>query len=326
MTMTTGRRYLLVCGWCLLLAAASFHAHGQQLSIMSGVIKERSNNDESFAFVVDYSEPLNKLFSYSLTYVNEGHVVDHHRDGIGAQIWAGLSLNPRWSVKAGIGPYFYWDTAARPGVVAADDHGLGLITSASTNYQFSKHWALELRANRILTHRSINTTSVLVGLGYTFDASVLPGSAEGDAWWQSDRQKRNEFTAYMGRTIVNNFESETSRAYQLEYRRSLTRQIDWTVAALREGAPGPLNRTGMASEIWLTREVLNDRVSLGVGVGPYLARDSKDNSDTRLHGIVSLTAGLKLPGNFTGRVTWHRVTTRYDRDTDVFLVGAGYRW
>src|SRR5215212_4213874 len=93
------RLALLLFTFCALPVSA------QQLSIMSGVTKELPTNDHSFAYVADYSEPLNKLFSYSLVYVNEGHLIDHHRDGLGAQIWAGFELTPRWSIKAGAGPY-----------------------------------------------------------------------------------------------------------------------------------------------------------------------------------------------------------------------------
>jgi hypothetical protein len=308
------------------ITAAAHPCHAQQLSIMSGITRELPTNDDSFAYVVDYAEPLNKLFSYSLVYVNEGHLIDHHRDGLGAQIWAGFNITTNWSIKAGIGPYYYFDTAAKPPVVAVDDHGFGVISSASTNYQFSKRWSIELRANRILTKKSIDTTSVLLGVGYTYDASVLPGSAEGEAAWESDRAKPNEISAFVGRTFVNNFESETAKAFQIDYRRNVARNIDWTAGILREGAPGPINRTGVMTEIWGMRTLLHDRAAIGIGLGPYLAYDSKDNGSTRLSGVVSITGSLKLPGNLIARATWHRVATRYDRDTDVFLLGAGYRW
>jgi hypothetical protein len=42
--------------------------------------------------------------------------------------------------------------------------------------------------------------------------------------------------------------------------------------------------------------------------------------------VVSITGSIKIPGNLIARATWHRVATRYDRDTDVFLLGAGLRW
>ena len=96
------------------VAAVAGPGHAQQLSVMSGITKELPTNDDSFAYVVDYSEPLNKIFSYSLVYVNEGHLIDHHRDGLGAQIWAGFNITTNWSIKAGIGPYYYFDTAAQP--------------------------------------------------------------------------------------------------------------------------------------------------------------------------------------------------------------------
>jgi len=326
-TKIVPNRTLQLLGIFSLLAGAVLPACGQELSILTGVTKEIPTNDNSFAWVADYSEPINKIFSYSLVYVNEGHLIDHHRDGMGGQIWAGYSLTPKWSVKVGWGPYLYFDTAAKPApVIAGDDHGIGAITSLATTFQYSKHWGLELRANRILTKNSIDTTSIVAGLRYQYDASVLPGSSAGADWWRIDSQTPNEVTVYAGRTYVNNFESETATAYGMEYRRNLSRHLEWTAGALREGNPGPIDRTGVMSEIWGTRTVLNNHAVLGVGIGPYIGYDSRDNDRARLSGVLSITGAVKLPGNLVARATWHRVATSYNRDTDVFLFGVGYRW
>ena len=32
------------------------------------------------------------------------------------------------------------------------------------------------------------------------------------------------------------------------------------------------------------------------------------------------------PYGVIGRVTWHRVSSNYDRDSDIFLAGLGYRF
>ncbi|MEO7728715.1 MAG: hypothetical protein ABIS45_15785, partial [Burkholderiales bacterium] len=235
-------RHRLQLGGIFLLVFVALPAMAQELSILNGVTKEIPTHDNSFAWTVDYSEPINKTFSWSLVYVNEGHLIDHHRDGVGAQIWAGFNMTPRWSVKLGWGPYLYFDTAAKPApVIAGDDHAIGAITSLATTFQYSKHWGIELRANRILTRKSIDTTSIVAGLRYQFDAADLPGSAQSADWWQANSAKPNEVTLYGGKTYVNNFESETATAYELEYRRSASPYIEWSVGALREGNPGPLN-------------------------------------------------------------------------------------
>ena len=307
---------------CVLVLAA-FSASAQQLYIQSGITKDSGRQDDTFAWVADYSEPLSKHFAYSLVYVNEGHFPDHHRDGVGAQLWIGGDLTQRWSIKLGVGPYLYFDTARKLTPAGyADDHGVGVIASLATTWQFGKHWGMQLRANRILTKSSIDTTSLVLGLGYQFDAAVLPSSQAG--WAPAAR--RNEITAYVGRTYVNNFHSETAFAQNIEYRRTLAPHFDWTLAVMNEGDPGPLKRFGLMSELWFTRNVLRDRMTLGFGIGPYWSVDRRDNDRSRLAGILSITAAYHLSSAWMARLTWHRVATDHDLDTDVFLLGAGYRW
>ena len=310
----------------MLLMLLAGHSAAQQFSLMGGRVRDHSWNDDATSYALEYSAPLNKTLSYSLGYLNEGHVTDHHRDGIGAQLWAGLNLTNNWSIKAGIGPYLYFDTAVKPGGSFADDHGLGVIASVSTSYQLNRSWGVELRANRVMTARSVDLTSVLVGIGYTFDAPGGPDSKDSQPSWRSDRARPNEISASAGQTYVNNFESETATAFQFEYRRNLARHFDWTAGVLREGAPGPLDRTGVLSQLWAIRPFWNDRATIGIGLGPYLANDSKDDDRTRLSAAVSFTGSVMISNNVLMRATWHRIATQYDRDTDVILLGVGMRW
>jgi hypothetical protein len=316
-----------LCTAALLLAQlAPGHSSAQQFSVMGGAVREHGWNDDAKSYALEYSAPLTKTFSYSVGYLNEGHVTDHHRDGIGAQLWAGLNLTNSWVVKAGVGPYVYFDTAAKPGNTYADDHGLGVIASVATSYQLTQRWGVELRANRVMTSRSVDLTSALVGVNYTFDAPGAATAKGSSSTWQSYSQKPNELAVLAGQTWVNNFESETATAFHVEYRRSLSRNFDWTAGVVREGAPGPLNRTGILSQLWAVRPFWNDRATIGIGLGPYLARDSKDDDRTRLSAGVSFTGSVMLTNNFLVRATWNRIATQYDRDTDVILIGAGLRW
>ena len=309
-----------------LLIACAAPAFAQELYLLNGITRDRAiGGDDSFAWVLDYSERLSEHFSYSLVYVNEGHLVGHHRDGLGAQLWAKTDLlDRRLSVAVGAGPYLYFDTAARPApVVYADEHGVSMIYSLATTWHLNPRWGIQLRANYIAIPRSIDTTSFLVGIGYKFDARALPGAS---APWSAGGRNVNEVTAYLARTYVNNFEAETAAGQALEYRRNLSRNVEWTLSAINEGNPGPLNRRGVMSEIWATRTVFDDRVTFGVGIGPYLSYDRRDNDRARLSGAVSLTASYRFPEHWVARATWHRVATDYHKDTDVFLIGAGYRW
>lgn len=43
-------------------------------------------------------------------------------------------------------------------------------------------------------------------------------------------------------------------------------------------------------------------------------------------GIVSLTASYDFSPRWSARATFDRLLTRHDRDADVILLGAGYRF
>ncbi|WP_257786756.1 hypothetical protein [Cupriavidus malaysiensis] len=42
--------------------------------------------------------------------------------------------------------------------------------------------------------------------------------------------------------------------------------------------------------------------------------------------MLSMSAGDRFCEHWLARVTWNRVVTGYDHDTDIFLAGIGYRF
>jgi hypothetical protein len=73
-------------------------------------------------------------------------------------------------------------------------------------------------------------------------------------------------------------------------------------------------------------------VTLGVGVGVYYAIDENENSKDpgpgrgKFSGLVSISGTYRFVDHWDARLTWNRVVTRYNRDSDVILAGVGYRW
>jgi hypothetical protein len=75
------------------------------------------------------------------------------------------------------------------------------------------------------------------------------------------------------------------------------------------------------------RTFLYDRFGLEIGVGPYLAYDYHgDHSVTKVEWLASLSGSIRFTEHWLLRATWHRVTTTNDRDTDLFMLGLGYRF
>jgi hypothetical protein len=68
-----------------------------------------------------------------------------------------------------------------------------------------------------------------------------------------------------------------------------------------------------------------------VGIGPYVIFDIESNtpddgSGERLAGIFSVALSYAPSPRWPLRFTWSRVFAQDSHDTDVFLLGAGYRF
>jgi len=130
-----------------------------------------------------------------------------------------------------------------------------------------------------------------------------------------------------GETVVNIPGDGHSTALALEYRRGLWKYIEWTVGALYEGKSSLIDRYGLTTQLWLAKPFLNDHIALGIGIGPYFAFDRRlDTRRERIPVIFSTTGSYRVSKDWLVRATWDRVITTYDRDTDIFLGGVGYRF
>ena len=322
------RRLLL-----LMASAAAVTAGAQELLLLGGATRERSLRETTHGWAVEYAQGLGENAYATLSWLNEGHVTAHHRDGHAAQLWGRASfLDRRLGAALGIGPYRYFDTEqAGLGASYANDHGWGVVYSAGLTWYADRRWLFHLRANRIDTRTGIDTTMLLAGVGYQLDAPSAPGPRPA-APALAGNTTRNEVALFHGRTILNSFESENSAATAFEYRRGLGPWVEWSAGWLNEGGNGVIRRNGATAQLWLVRPFLDHRLALAAGIGGYLAVNEETGTagrrsdDDRVSGIATLTASWRLDSRWFARVSWNRVVTGYSRDTDVILMGVGLRF
>jgi hypothetical protein len=315
----------LVCAFLIL--ALGTPAAAQELSLLAGTTAALGSDDESYSWTLEYLHRLHDHAAISLSWLNEGHLPGHHRDGHCVQVWAGTAvLDPRLWLSAGIGPYRYFDTVeAEQGAGYADDHGWGAVLSIGSSWYGDSGWLFHLRANRIVTQKAIDTTTLQLGLGYQLGEPA-------DAHRESAREANSEITVLLGSTIVNSFESEQDLAMSIEFRHRLGRHVEWTVAWLDEGDSRLVRRDGVTTQLWLVRSFFLDRVALGAGAGVYVGVDKyrknqpSEEGDEAVSLIITATASYRLGARWVTRASWNRIATDYSRDTDVILAGVGYRF
>ncbi len=306
----------------------------QEITLFGGATRDGKIHDNSYAWAIDYLQGINAHSAFSVAWVNEGHFPYHHRDGNAFQYWRRVTvLRGRLTLAAGAGPYRYFDTTgAAHGKSWSDTHGWGAIESLSARWYYGNRWFTEARMNWIQAFHSFDSWAAVVGVGYQLQAPAsagpLPKPLHQAAW-----TTRNEVELFAGQTIVTSFRSESSVASSFEYRRGVGRYWDASIAWLNEGDSRVVRRNGVIAELQAVRTFLGSHLVLGAGGGAYVAIDKRRppypgeivNGGT-LAGIVTLRVAYRIDDRFEIPATWNRIVTGYNRDTDVFLVGLGYRW
>jgi len=316
------------------LLASAAPSQAQELSLFAGAMKQSGTNERSYAWALDYRHGLGEHAAVTFSWLNEGHVPNHHRDGQAVQLWGRTNLwDRRLSLAVGAGPYRYYDTrrSVPGGDAFSNAHGWAAVYSASATYYADNRWLYELRVNRILARGSFDTTSLLFGVGYQLDAPQSRGPVTQTAP-QGHNTTENELTVFVGRTVVNSFHSERGTARAIEYRRGLSEHVDWTVSVIDEGDTRLVRRDGVVTQLWLVRESFERRLALGVGLGPYVAINRRDapesgpGPDTRVSAMFTASAAVRLNPRVSLRGSWNRVVTDYSGDADIVLIGLGYRF
>jgi hypothetical protein len=307
---------------CVAVAAA------QELSVNGGLMGSGSGQETSYAWELEFRHPLfDRHLAWSVAWLNEGHVAEHHRDGLVAQFWAVPVLDPDdFAFAIGAGMYRYADTRFWPGDGYTNEHGWAPIVSASATVYTDSPWFFRATINHVSERDGFESNSVVAGLGYQL------------GWKASARRERRplrreqSLTGFFGKTVVNSRSSEQATAYIVEYRRMLAPLWDWTVSYLDEGDPTVMRRRGLATQVWFVGRYLQQRLALGLGAGPYFQfvregpAGARADHDIGTSVLLTPTAAYNLGAHWQVRASWNRVLSRNNRDADVIVLGLGYRW
>ena len=318
----------------LLLFCTGLKLHAQELTVLGGVLPKTDAERSSYTWQVDYRQDFARYFAASIGYINEGHLRAHHRDGSGWEVWGVLPFaEDRFSLSLGVGAYYYFDTQPLPGGDSLNVHGTAPIFSVALTGYFADRWYYRFNYNRIAPSGQINVNTLTAGMGFWFGQDRKPTTGKlGDAPNEKAYVSERELTLFGGQSVLNTFLDQKSLAYAAEYRQGLMSHVDWTASAIYEGNPKIVRRSGISAQIWAVNTFFEDRITVGAGLGPYVFLDKKrpasadKKNPAALAPLVSLTASVRLSENCTLRLIFDRVTTSYNRDADIFLIGLGCRW
>jgi hypothetical protein len=319
----------------LLFIVLTTPAFAGEISFLGGYGATNNPVQKAGAYQVEYLEGLGENLAWSVSYLNQGHFIEHHRDGNAATLWLRTNrLDRQLSLGVGVGGVFYYDTIIPPAPAPASDfHGWGTIVNVAASWYTESRIIFQVRGSWIRGGQSFDTLSALAGIGYQLDPPTKPGPV---AWAAAETRDANdnELTVLGGETVVNIPSGIRGRstAASLEYRRRLFWYLEFTAGALYEGKNDLINRYGLTTELWLTKSFFNEHLALSAGGGAYFAEDERRDpvvnrsSGVFLSEIASISSSFRLTPHWAVRATWDRIITSYNRDTDLFLGGIGYRF
>jgi hypothetical protein len=314
---------LLVAGCC------TRAAQGEELSLLGGATDTDDHSSGSYAWGLEYRQRLLDHVYASFGYLNEGHLPDHHRDGAMLQMWAdtGPWLS-RLSFSFGAGPYVYFDTRDDTNYAGyRDQHGVGMILTGRMSYALSSEWFTLLELNQIVA-TTAGTRTIMLGVGYRLDSFI-------EALDRAQRDPpraalENELGVFVGETTLNNLSSNKSDDFGIEYRYRAARHLEFSVSTIDESDGAFGRHAGATAEIWIVQDLVDARLTAGLGIGPDLAFSSYRTPDGRIGasmvGLASMTCSWRFTSHLAVRVNWHRGFTGDDQDRDTITAGLAWRY
>jgi hypothetical protein len=313
----------------LALLVASRAARADEVHLLAGISDRSNPPSTTYGWQLAFDKPVGTRFAASLSWVNEGHFAGHQRDGAGAQVWL---RGPGWGSSAleldlGIGPYLYFDTQPATTVHGYSDvHGLGGIISAALSMPVGQAWLLDLRANEVLTHDELSTFTLLAGAGYRFGLGPGARSTGETAGVASEPVVLELFG---GQSITNSLSTRQSAAFGIDYRLPILRWAAWSASWFEQTqAPSGLHER-LATQGWLVDGPLMGRLTLSVGLGPYLVLGPLPpgrSSSARVSGLSALRADWRVAPRLAVILSWYRTFTNDDLDRDLISLGVGWRF
>ncbi|KWN18140.1 hypothetical protein WT83_11800 [Burkholderia territorii] len=263
------------------------------------------------AYEVGFGDVLNDYFSVYLAYLNEGHPVDHHRDGFAALGSFRWPVGNRVALEFSAGPYFSMDTTHVDNA-PRNEKRWGIRASAAVRYYVvPNRFFLKVQYNHVQMIGGFNSDAVLFGIGSDFGGDPHPALSDG----------KTQVGIWAGTSQTNRPQVPMEKGYMVEVKRPLGNAWAYSASFVYEGNNGVAGRRGVAAQLWYVAPI-RSKWTLSAGVGPYVSRDRNDASNSmRLNALLSAQVTYQVTNDWAASLRFNRVATGNDKDQDMFMVG-----
>lgn len=314
---------------------APLFARAGEITLLGGRMETRNSSESTYSWQTDFRYYPIPYLVWSASYINEGHTTGHKRDGVATQLWGRIPLyKGRIFLSFGGGPYLFFDTVTRPDGTFEDVQSWAGIYSVSAAYYTKSPFLVRVTMNHVRGSGDLDTNTYVLGVGYRLwkEREREFGEFPEDTGGGIPLKTGDEVMLFAGQTVVNSLKDQKGIASGIEFRKGIISHLDWTLSWLNEGDPEVIRRNGLCSQLWFVDAYMDNRLALGAGAGGYYFIDQKRPARPGKEGtrdlayLISITAAYRFANHWFTRFNWNRVLVDYNRDTDVFTLGLGFRW
>jgi hypothetical protein len=277
------------------------------------------------AFEIRIGQAISDAIRIDVVHDNEGHPLNHHRDGFATQATLVLRPSDNLRVEGSVGPYGSFDTTTDRNGIQHDDKRIGILAGAAILYYLN--WiepGLHLRVgyNHVEVLGAQRSDAVLFGVGMDF------GESGQELVLKRPSEDPIQLLVSFGGFKTNRDGTDTAYGGRIELRKYLGERIAFSLSWLEEGRDQLVDRHGAAGQLWAVFPI-SETWSVSAGAGPYLARNAKGSDRWGLNGIISLELQHELGPENSGWsvfVRFNRIVSNDDTDRDMGEVGVGKKW
>ena len=264
------------------------------------------------AYEIGFGDVLTDYLSVYAAYLNEGHPLDHHRDGFAALAAFRWPVADRFALEFSAGPYFSMDTTHVDNE-PRNEKRWGVRASAAVKYYLVPNgFFLKLQYNHVQMIDGFSSDMVLFGIGSQFSGNATPSFSDG----------KTQVSVWAGTSQTNHPQVPMEKGYMIEIKRPLGNAWAYSASLLYEGNNGVAGRRGAAAQFWYVAPI-RTKWTLSAGVGPYLSYDRDEVSrKTRLNALLSAQVSYQVTNDWAASLRFNRVASFNNKDQDLFMVGV----
>lgn len=264
------------------------------------------------AYEIGFGDVLTNYLSLYVAYLNEGHPLDHHRDGFAALGSLRWPVDDRVALEFSAGPYFSMDTTHVDNT-PRNEKRWGVRASAAVRYYLvPSGFFLKLQYNHVQMIDGFASDMVLVGIGSDFAGHPIPALSDG----------RTQVSLWAGTSQTNHPQVPIEKGYMAEIKRPLGNAWAYSASLVYEGNNGVAGRRGAAAQIWYVAPIAS-KWSLSAGAGPYLSYDRDEpSSKLRLNALLSAQVSYQVTNDWGASLRFNRVASFNNKDQDLFMLGV----